>query len=179
MTGSRPKAYPPGKAGTLPPGTLSALYLGDLQERVGHLLGGNKGEVFSWMIVDAGGHQPFFLGREVAGWLEEEIDLPGWSVPEIAALPQVRIGEWADSHGIDLGHLGRRSDRDAGTEALPVSIPRIPSEDFDTFTPAEWQASKNRLVLESWVESMHAEERQMRAERLLTHHLSPESDTTK
>ncbi|HEU5179447.1 MAG TPA: prolyl oligopeptidase family serine peptidase [Candidatus Polarisedimenticolia bacterium] len=158
---------------------LGALFLGDLQDRVAHLLEGKRGEIFSWKIVDAGGHQPFFLGREVAGWLEEEIDLPAWSVPEIAAFPQVRIGEWADRQGIDLGHLGRRSDRDAGTEALPASIPRVPSEDLDAFTPAEWQALKTHLVLESWVESMHAEERQLRAEGLLTHHLPPVSDSPK
>lgn len=150
---------------------LGALLLGDLQERVAHLLGGHRGDVLSWKIVDAGGHQPYFLGRDVAGWLEEEIDLPGWSVAEIAALPQVRIGEWAERQGIDLGRLGRRPERDAGTEALPASIPGLAPDQLDTFTPAEWESAKSRLVLESWVEAMHAEERQLRAEGPLTHHL--------
>ncbi len=158
--------------GVVRAGRLGALHLGDLQDRVARLVDGLPGDVFDWKMEEDGGHQPFFLGRDVAGWLEATIDLPAWQASDIAALPEIRIGDWAAQQGIDLGQLGRHVDRDAGTRALKIPFARIPRERLETFTPVEWQAAKSRLVLESWIQWVHAEERQMRAERqLLTHHV--------
>jgi hypothetical protein len=135
---------------------LGALHMIDLQERVGRILEG-RGRVFQWRIVPGAGHQPFFVDRLVASWLERQLDFPGWTQDDIASMPEVFIRDWARDAGVDLGRVGRQDDRDAGTRALSLSIPSLSREQLTLFTLPEWEAQKDRLVMDVWVRQVLAQ----------------------
>jgi dienelactone hydrolase len=128
---------------------LGAIHMEDLSLRVERLRQG-RGRLFEWRIVPGAGHQPFFLDREVAGWLEKTIDFPLWTPAEIASQQEIRIGQWAAANRVDLGHAGQGENRDAGTPALAAPVPALPREQLSLYSLPEWETQRNRLVLEAW-----------------------------
>lgn len=121
-----------------------------LRARVVALRGSEAG-VFTSIIVPVVSHRPHFLTRPVVQWLEQQIDLPNWSMSDIDALPETRIGDWAARYAVPMDKLYSRDEREGGTPALLDNVPGYQRDDLNVLPLAEWERQKPRFLLESWV----------------------------
>ncbi len=121
-----------------------------LRARVVALRGSEAG-VFTSIIVPVVSHRPHFLTRPVVQWLEQQIDLPNWSMSDIDALSEIRIGDWAARYAVPMDKLYSRDEREGGTPALLGNVPGYQRDDLNVLPLAEWERQKPRFLLESWV----------------------------
>ncbi|MFB3906208.1 MAG: LamG-like jellyroll fold domain-containing protein [Acidobacteriota bacterium] len=107
--------------------------------------------VFEAQFVPDASHRPFFVTKQVALWLEEQLDFPNWHGALIRAMAETHIGEWAKANAVEMDERYANEQREGGTRALGSGIPGLTREQLSVFSPAEWQRVKERFVYESWV----------------------------
>jgi dienelactone hydrolase len=125
----------------------------DLRERTAQLHGGMAGVFDVGFAPTNASHRPYFLTRPVVLWLEKQLDFPNWSEASIKAMPETKIGPWAQTNGVLLDKLYATEEREAGTLALGSDIPGYSRDALDLFTPQEWQLRKKDFILETWVQA--------------------------
>jgi dienelactone hydrolase len=135
--------------------THAEAFFADLQVRTRRLRGSAL-NLFEVGFVPHASHRPFFVTRPVARWLDRQLDLPAWSQADIAAMPETHIGTWAQTRGVAMDKLYATEERESGTPALGSDIPAIDRSELFVFTPEEWEANKDRLIYERWVEEAMA-----------------------
>ncbi len=123
----------------------------DLRRRTTALLGSSDG-IFDYQLVPNISHRPFFVTRDVALWLEKQLDFPDWTAADIENMPTTHISAWAAANNVamDRGYIAE--DREGGTPALGEGVPGLSREQLSVLSDAEWQSRKTELVYESWVE---------------------------
>lgn len=120
-------------------------------------LRGSEENVFEYGWNDAGGHRPYWLTKPVALWLQRQLRFPNWTEARIAAMPEVKIGDWANR--VAVGDPSAKGEaRPDGTVALEADIPGYARDDLNVFTPEEWPAVKAPYVMEAWVDAARAAE---------------------
>ena len=127
----------------------------DLQRRTAALRGSIRG-IFETGFVPGVGHRPFFVTRPVALWLERHLDFPNWTEAGIERMPETHISEWAQKHGVELDKLYATEHREGGTRALGEGLPGLSRNDLSVFGSEEWEAQKDRLIHERWLEAAKA-----------------------
>jgi hypothetical protein len=135
--------------------THSEAFFQDLRERTARLHGGTKG-VFDYRLVPDVSHRPFFVTREVALWLEQQLNFPNWTAAQIRELPTTHISRWAAANSVAMDRGYASEDREGGTEALGSGVPGLTREQLSVFTADEWERQKPRLLYETWVEKARA-----------------------
>jgi dienelactone hydrolase len=130
-------------------------FFANLRERTRHLRGSTT-NLFDVAFLPDTSHRPYFVTRPVAMWLDRQLDLPGWSQADIAAMPTTHVGRWALTHGVAMDKLYATEEREGGTPALGSDVPALGRSELFVFTPAEWDQRKDRLIYESWVEAAKA-----------------------
>jgi dienelactone hydrolase len=139
-------------------------FFADLRARVIPLRGSATG-VFETGFVPGASHRPYFLTRPVAAWLEHHLDFPAWTEASIAAMPETRIGPWAEANGVPLDRLYATMEREGGTPALGNDIPGLGRTELSVFAPEEWERRKETLVYERWLTEAQARTGQRRGPR--------------
>jgi dienelactone hydrolase len=94
-------------------------------------LTGNKKEAFDYDFLPGGEHQPYFLTRPVALWLNEKLKFPNWTKKQLQALPET---QFPDSNLMVLGS----------------DIPEVPRTDLRAIPEIVWDADQDSYVYESW-----------------------------
>jgi dienelactone hydrolase len=122
----------------------------DLKRRTTALLGKTDG-VFDYRFMDGISHRPFFVTRDVALWLDEQLDFPAWSQADIEKMPATHISEWAAANNVAMDRLYNVEDREGGTPALGANMPALTRQQLSVFTADQWQQRKGRFLYESWV----------------------------
>lgn len=127
----------------------------DLRRRTAALLGSADG-IFDYRLVAGISHRPFFVTRDVALWLEQQLDFPNWTAATIEQMPTTHISAWAAANNVamDRGYIAE--DREGGTPALGEGIPGLSRDDLSVFTAADWQRHMSELIYESWVAKAQA-----------------------
>jgi dienelactone hydrolase len=130
--------------------THGEAFFHDLRQRTARLHGGSQG-VFEYRLVPEISHRPFFVTREVALWLEQQLDFPNWTAADIQGMPTTHISQWAREHNVamDRGYIAE--DREGGTPALGTGIPGLARAELSVFSDEEWGRRKSDLIYESWV----------------------------
>ncbi len=96
-------------------------FFANLREQTVALLGTKK-DVFDYEFFAGGGHQPYFLTKPVAAWLNEKLKFPNWTKKQLQSMV-------------------------FGTE-----FPTIPRADLRALPDAVWDAEQDDYVYESWRE---------------------------
>lgn len=124
-------------------------FFDDLRARTVKLRGKADG-IFETGFTPDVGHRPHFVTKPNALWLHRQLHFPNWSEAGIAEMPETHIGEWAAASGVfvDKGYIAE--DREGGTRALGAGIPGFMRESLSVYSEDEWQAQKQRLILEAW-----------------------------
>jgi hypothetical protein len=91
---------------------------------------GNKKDVFEYEFLPGGGHQPYFLTKPVALWLNEKLKFPNWTKKQIVAMAVTQMPD--------------------GTMALGTDIPAVPREDLRAIPDVIWNAQEDNFVYEAW-----------------------------
>jgi dienelactone hydrolase len=130
-------------------------FFNDLRQRTAHLHGGMAGVAEVGFAPTNASHRPYFITRPVVLWLEKQLDFPNWSEAGLQAMPETKIGPWAEKNGVQLDKLYATEEREAGTLALGADVPGYTREMLDVFTPQEWASRKKECMLETWVEAAH------------------------
>ena len=125
-------------------------FFNDLRARVMALNGGEHG-VFTTLFDPGASHRPSWVTVRAAEWLNRELHLPTWSSTNIAQLPTITIGDWAQKVGLTLGKSSSREDRDAGIVALEASVPLLTAAELDVLPQAEWEQRKNEFIYATWL----------------------------
>src|SRR5437868_5612027 len=130
--------------------THAEAFFHDLRRRTAALLGTTDG-VFEYRLVPEVSHRPFFVTRDVALWLEKQLDLPSWTAASIESMPTTHISAWAAANNVamDRGYIAE--DREGGTLALGEGVPGLMRDQLSVFTPDQWQQNRSKLIYESWV----------------------------
>ncbi len=92
---------------------------------------GTKKDVFDYEFFPGGGHQPYFLTKPVALWLNEKLKFPNWTKKQLEAMPESPAPE-------------------GGLLVLGKEIPAIPREDLRAIPDVVWDADQDSYVYESW-----------------------------
>jgi dienelactone hydrolase len=122
-------------------------------------LAGRPDAVFEIGFTDGTGHRPYFLTRPVAAWLAAELGFPGWTAATVRALPEVRIGDWARTHGIAIDASLASEEREGGTLAVGDDVPGFQREDLSVFSPVEWTQRKAAFAFSAWTAAATAADR--------------------
>jgi dienelactone hydrolase len=123
----------------------------ELRDRTSRLFGSSQG-VFEYRLIPEVSHRPFFVTKEVALWLEGQLDLPTWSADEISALPTTHISQWAHDQHVEMDKGYVAEDREGGTQAVGSGIPGLTRADLSVFSASDWENHKAELIYESWVQ---------------------------
>jgi dienelactone hydrolase len=113
-------------------------------------LAGRPDAVFEIGFTDGTGHRPYFLTRPVVSWLAAELGFPSWTPATVRSLPEVRIGDWARTHGIAIDASLASEEREGGTLAVGDDVPAFQREEISVFSPAEWEKRKATLAFSAW-----------------------------
>ena len=122
-------------------------------------LAGRPDAVFDIGFTDGTGHRPYFLTRPVVSWLAAELGFPAWTPATVRALPEVRIGDWARTHGVAIDASLASEQREGGTLAVGDDVPGFQREDLSVFSPAEWTQRKATLAFSAWAAAAAAADR--------------------
>lgn len=120
-------------------------------------LKGSESSVFDIGFLEGASHRPHFVTRPVSLWLESHQGFPNWSDQDILAMPETRIGPWAEKHAIKIDPGYATEIKEGGTMALRDDIPGINRAQLNVLTDAEWEEQKHKLVHEKWRERIRAE----------------------
>lgn len=107
----------------------------DLRQRTIAQLGSSK-DVFDFGFTPGGGHEPYFLTKPVALWLEDKLKFPNWTKKDIQAMPE--------------------SPQPGGTLALGNDIPVVKRDDLHAIPDAVWDSDRESYVYETWVDRAQA-----------------------
>lgn len=124
-------------------------FFDDMRARTVKLHGKSDGLFETGFTPDAS-HRPFFVTKPVVLWLAKQLQFPNWNSEKIAAMGETHISEWAAANNVpmDKGYIAE--DREGGVRALGTAVPGFTRESLSVFSEEEWQAQKDRLVIESW-----------------------------
>ncbi len=117
---------------------------------------GGATNVFDYGFHPDGSHRPYFVTKPVALWLNHHLHFPNWTAAEIERMPETHISEWGKTNGVFVDKSYSSEQREGGTMALGKDVPGIAREKLNVFGDADWQANKDRLVMETWVEKAKA-----------------------
>lgn len=122
-----------------------------LREKTIDRLGSSK-NVFDVEFEAGGGHRPYFVTKEAALWLEQQLHFPNWNRKQIAQMPQTPIDEWALKNGLvsDVSHGFKRNE--GGTLALGDHIPVVPRDRLHAIPEVVWDSQLNDYIYATWVE---------------------------
>jgi len=132
--------------------THGEAFFKDLQQRTARLHGGSKG-IFDYRLVPDVSHRPFFVTREVALWLERQLNFPNWTEAQIQDMPTTHISRWAAANAVAMDRGYASEDREGGTEALGAGVPGLSRDQLSVFTAEEWERQKPRLLYETWAQA--------------------------
>ncbi len=121
----------------------------DLQDRTIKLNGTEDG-VFQYGFSATGGHRPWFVTRPVAAWLQKQLHFPNWTDAQVAAMPETHISEWVKGRHVPVDEQYATELMEGGTMALGRDIPAMKRDQLTVFSAGDWQAQKDKLVLETW-----------------------------
>ena len=133
-------------------------FFADLRTRA-RQLAGRPDAVFEIGFTDGTGHRPYFLTRPVVSWLAAELGFPNWTATTVRSLPEVRIGDWARTHGIAIDASLASEEKEGGTLAVGDDVPGFQREELSVFAPAEWEKRKSTLAFSAWVAAAAAADR--------------------
>jgi hypothetical protein len=74
----------------------------------------------------------------------------------VHSLPEVRIGDWARTHGIAVDASLASEEREGGTLAVGDDVPAFQRDDLSVFAPAEWEKRKATMSFTAWVAAASA-----------------------
>jgi dienelactone hydrolase len=124
-------------------------FFADLRRRAIAALGSNK-NVFTTYFDPGASHRPAWVMKIAATWLDENLHFANWKTREIANLPTIRIGDWAQKNDVYLNKSAEREDRDAGLVAIDVNVPKLTPEQLSVLPISEWEKDKNEFVYSVW-----------------------------
>lgn len=118
----------------------------DLHKRTIEELGSSK-DVFEFGFTPDSGHQPYFLTKPVALWLEQQLHFPDWTKKSIDTMPETQVSVWAAKNGVTDPRLLKNN-----LEVLGTDIPAVSRTDLHALPEAVWDAERNNFVYETWVD---------------------------
>jgi hypothetical protein len=124
---------------------------------------GTDKDMFTTVFYPGVSHRPSWENRDAALWLNQQIHFAIWTDKDIAALPTIKVSEWAKENGAALNAGDMREEREGGVDALNVGLPYIKREDLMVLPEAEWTAMKDQLIYEAWAAKASAAEAAMAA----------------
>jgi dienelactone hydrolase len=104
-------------------------------------------------------HRPAWVERAGVLWLDEQIHFANWDAAQIAAMPAVRIGDWAKTNGVPVSKNFQREDREGGLMALGEAVPGVARDQLMVLPAGDWEKHRTELVYESWAEKTLAAEK--------------------
>ena len=130
-------------------------FFDDLRTRTVRLRGKADG-IFDTGFTPAASHRPFFVTKPAVLWLARQLRFPNWDLEKITAMSETHISEWAAANGVfmDKGYVSE--DREGGVRALGTGVPGFTRESLTVFSEEEWQAQKQRLIVEAWESAARA-----------------------
>ncbi len=142
----------------------------DIKARTLAVLGPNNPadkNLFTTVFYPAVAHRPSWENRDAALWLNTQLHLAIWTDKQIAALPTIKVSDWAARNGVNAGDM--RPDHEGGIDALDVDLPNIPRADLVVLPDSDWTAMKDQLTYEAWAAKASAAEAAMAAAATPTH----------
>ena len=124
-------------------------FFDDLRKRTIAELGSDK-NVFTTYFDPGASHRPAWVTKIAAQWLTDNLHFANWKSGQIAALPTIRIGDWAAKNGVEFNKSAQREDRDAGLVAIDVNVPRLTPEQLSVLPRAEWEKQREEFVYSAW-----------------------------
>jgi len=121
-------------------------------------LRGSDRNLFTTHVDAAKGHRTAWVERPAVEWLNEQIHFANWTAATIAAMPAVRIGDWAKANGVEFSKNYEREDREGGLMALGGALPGVAREQLKALPAGDWEKLRSELTYESWAEKTLAAE---------------------
>jgi len=131
--------------------THAEAFFHDLRRRT-VALAGSSDTVFEYQLVPQVSHRPFFVTRDVAHWLEDNLDFPNWSAAYIRTMATTHISEWAMTNNVAMDRLYATEDREGGTQAIGAHVPALSRSQLSVLSDDDWQKRKSDFIYESWVD---------------------------
>ena len=139
-------------------------FFAELRKRTIAELGSEK-NVFTTYFDPGASHRPAWVTRIAATWLDKNLHFANWKTSQIAALPTIRIGDWAKKNDVYLNKSAEREDRDAGLVAMDVNVPKLTPEQLSVLPMEQWEKQKDDFVYSVWArDAIAAAEKQRPAE---------------
>ena len=93
-------------------------------------------------------------------WLAAELGFPGWTAATVNALPEVRIGDWARTHGIAID-ASLASEEKRGRHARSPSVTTCPlsARGPERLLAGEWGQAQSTLAFSAWTAAAAAGDR--------------------
>lgn len=120
-------------------------------------LNGSEKNIFTTHFEVGASHRPAWVTPLAATWLAENLHFAHWKPAQIAALPTIKIGDWAKQVDFVLVKNTAREDRDAGLIAIDVHAPKLSPEQLSALPLTDWEKQKARFVYTSWLAAALAE----------------------
>ena len=130
---------------------------------------GTDKDMFTTVFYPGASHRPSWENRDAALWLNANIHFGIWTDKEIAAMPTVKVSDWAEKNGVTVGKNEMREAYEGGIDALDVGLPNIKREDLMVLPDADWVAMKDQLTYEAWAAKASAAEAEMAAKAVSNH----------
>jgi len=129
-------------------------FFDDMRARV-IALNGSDANVFTYYFDPGASHRPGWVTKIAADWLNEQLHFPNWK--SFAALPTIKVGDWAARVGVEFNKSSQREDRDAGLVAIDVNVPKLTPEQLSVLPMAEWQKLREEFVYSTWAKDAIAD----------------------
>ena len=124
---------------------------------------GTDKDMFTTVFYPGAAHRPSWENRDAALWLNANIHFGIWTDKEIAAMPTVKVSDWAEKNGVTVGKNEMREAYEGGIDALDAGLPNIKREDLMVLPEADWVAMKDQLIYEAWAAKASTAEAEMAA----------------
>lgn len=113
---------------------------------------GTAKDVFAFGFTPNAGHNPYFLTKPVALWLEDKLKFPDWTRKDIEGMPETRVIDWAQIKGLQTPSTLMDEQLPGGMMALGNDIPAVPRDQLYAIPESVWDSQRESFVYETWVD---------------------------
>ena len=103
-------------------------------------------------ITPKGGHRPYFLNKPAFAWVEKHLGMPKFDAEAVQKLPEVYLGDWTDTHGIDIESGYKSHKHYAGTAVIDLNVAPVPTDELTCLPPKGYEAPE--FAMRGWVASI-------------------------
>jgi hypothetical protein len=112
----------------------------------------DAGDRLAMLMIPGGGHRHYYLTKRALSWAIQHLGPVQMSQADLLRAPEIRFGDWADRHGVEVEALYNTEAHFRGLRTPDLDVHPLPGEERKCLR--EDESGSPRFTLEGWLQAV-------------------------